>query len=285
VVLEGSSAGLANVGSERWHQAYLPDLGGLSDAAEVGDAFGYALAAGDFDGNGCDDLAIGVPFEDASSGSGGLFRDVGAVNVIYCTPGSGHTRVGNQLWHQDSADGDGAVGDTREAGDAFGLSLAAGDLNGDGCADLVVAVPYEDVSTFFDSVADAGAVNVFYGRSNDGLSLAGTQFWHQDSQSVTDTAENGDLFAMSLAIGDFNGDGNGDVAIGVPGEGITSGGAFREHAGAVTVLHGSSLNLTASDDGATAGTDESDQFWHQNSTDVADLNERHDHFGGGRIAP
>jgi hypothetical protein len=73
------------------------------------------------------------------------------------------------------------------------------------------------------------------------------------------------------------------VTVGVPGEGITSGGAFREHAGAVTVLHGSSQNLTASDDAATAGVDENDQFWHQNRTDVADTNERHDHFGGGRV--
>jgi hypothetical protein len=149
----------------------------------------------------------------------------------------------------------------------------------------VVGVHSEDVSTLFTTATDAGAVHAFYGRADDGLSLAGTQFWHQDSQSVTETADTGDLLAMSLAIGDFNGDTYADLAIGVPGEGITSNGAFLEHAGAVNVLHGSSMSLIASDDVATAGVDENDQLWHQNSGDVADTNERHDHFGGGRIAP
>jgi hypothetical protein len=53
----------------------------------------------------------------------------------------------------------------------------------------------------------------------------------------------------------------------------------------VSVLHGSSAGVTASDDGATAGIDENDQFWHQDSAGVADANERHDHFGGGRVLP
>ena len=79
------------------------------------------------------------------------------------------------------------------------------------------------------------------------------------------------------------GDTFADLAVGVPGEGISASGAFREHAGAVQVWHGSALRLTASDDGATA-VDEDDQFWHQDRTDVTDTNERHDHFGGGRVA-
>jgi hypothetical protein len=286
LTLRGSRAGLTDVGREKWNQP-TPTVVGLADAAEVGDAFGYALAVGDFDGNGCDDLAVGVPLEDDNSSPLAIFADVGAIHVIYGFPGTGGALSygGTQFWHQDSQDADGAVGDSRERGDAFGLTLAAGDLNRDGYADLVVGVPYEDVSTLFTNVADAGAFHVFYGRENDGLSLAGTEFWHQDSSSVIDTAETGDSFAMSLAIGDFNGDSHADVAIGVPGEGITSLGAFREHAGAVAVLHGSGEGLTASDDAATAGADENDQFWHQNSTDVADTNERHDHFGGGRVTP
>jgi FG-GAP repeat len=246
----------------------------------------YEPFVGDFDGNGCDDLAIGVPFEDDERNSLAVFVDVGAIHVLYGSPGSDLWLRGPQFWHQDSANADGAVGDARESGDVFGLSLAAGDLNADGYADLVVGVPFEDIPVFLaGSTPDAGAVNVFYGRANDGLSLAGTQFWHQDSQSVTDTAESGDQFSMSLAIGDFNGDSFADLAIGVPGEGITSNGAFRDHAGAVNVLHGSSASLTASDDAGTAGIDENDQLWHQNSADVADANETHDHFGGGRVVP
>jgi FG-GAP repeat len=281
LTLRGSSAGLTDAGREKWHQA-TPTLAGLADTAEVGDAFGYALAVGDFDGNGCDDLAIGVPLEDDNSRSLAVFWDVGAVHVIYGFPGGGAlSYAGAQFWHQDTQTGAGAMGDSREPGDAFGLTLAAGDLNGDGYADLVVGVPNED----FGSASNAGAINVLYGSGKGGLSLAETEFWHQDTAGVTDTAEGDDFFSRSLAIGDFNGDTYADLAIGVPGEGITSLGAFREHAGAVAVLHGSSRNLTASDDGATAGTNENDQFWHQNSTDVADTNERHDHFGGGGVVP
>lgn len=280
VVLEGSSTGLTDVGNEAWHQA-TPGLVGLTDTAQTGDGFGYSLAVGDFDGNGCDDLAIGVPFEDDEDRSLAIFPDVGAVHVLYGDP-NGELQYGtDQFWHQDSATPDGAISDSRESGDAFGLSLAAGDLDGDGYADLVVGVPYEDVSTFLSTIVDAGAIHVIRG-GDSGLSLIGTQFWHQDSQGVTDSGEAGDYFAMSLAIGDFNGDTNDDLAIGVPGEGISSAGAFREHAGAVAVLHGSSAGLTAVDDAATTGIDEDDGFWHQNRADVADTNEAHDHFGGGR---
>ena len=284
LVLEGSSAGLTDIGNEAWHQA-APNLVGLADTAEAGDGFGYALAVGDFNGDGCDDLAIGVPFEDDESLSVAVLVDEGAIHVLYGDP-DGELQYGDdQFWHQDSATVDGAVGDSREPGDTFGFSLAAGDLNGDGFADLTVGVPYEDLATFDGAVSNAGAIHVFYGRAADGLSLAGTQFWHQDSQSVTDTIEASDQFSMSLAVGDFNGDGSADVAVGVPGEGVTAGGAFREHAGAVNVLHGSIGGLRASDDAGTVGVDENDQFWHQDSANVADDNERHDHFGGGRITP
>jgi hypothetical protein len=75
------------------------------------------------------------------------------------------------------------------------------------------------------------------------------------------------------------------VAVGVPGEGVTAGGAFREHAGAVNVLHGAIAGLRASDDAGTVGIDEDDQFWHQDSANVADGNDVHDHFGGGRATP
>jgi hypothetical protein len=283
LVLEGSSAGLTDIGNEAWHQA-RPNLAGLPDTAEAGDGFGYALAVGDFNGDGCDDLAIGVPFEDYEFFTA-VFPDTGAIHVLYGDP-AGELQYGtDQIWDQDAATADGVVSDAREPGDAFGFSLAAGDLNGDGFADLTVGVPYEDLATFDRASTNAGAMHVFYGRANDGVALAGTQFWHQDSPSVTDTTESGDLFSMSLAVGDFNGDGSADVAVGVPGEGVTAGGAFREHAGAVNVLHGAIAGLRASDDAGTVGIDEDDQFWHQDSANVADGNDVHDHFGGGRATP
>src|SRR5687767_9170258 len=59
------------------HQILQSDLSGL---VEAGDAFGGSLAAGDFDGDGYDDLAIGVPTEDVGSAV-----DAGAMVVVYGT--------------------------------------------------------------------------------------------------------------------------------------------------------------------------------------------------------
>src|SRR5262245_37759027 len=77
---------------------------------------------GDFNGDGYDDAAIGVPGEDVNGAA-----DAGAVNVIYGSPNALNT-FHNQLWTQNNL---GAVDprtglvDTSEAGDKFGASLAA----------------------------------------------------------------------------------------------------------------------------------------------------------------
>ena len=65
---------------EKWSQ----NSEGILDIREVGDKFGDVLAVGDFDGNGTDDLAVGVPGEDANNPYvGSLVMDTGCVNVIY----------------------------------------------------------------------------------------------------------------------------------------------------------------------------------------------------------
>lgn len=58
-ILHGSASGLTASGSQQWHQ----NIAGFPDEAETLDIFGAALAVGDFDHNGQDDLAIGVPGE------------------------------------------------------------------------------------------------------------------------------------------------------------------------------------------------------------------------------
>ena len=126
---------------------------GVGGAAEAGDEFGSALAAGFFD-TGPSDLAIGAPFEDL-----GATTDAGAVNVVY---GSNTGLVGrNQTLTQNSP---GVVG-TAESGDLFGAALARGiflnNFNGDDFADLAIGAVGEDVGT----AADAGAVNVQYGSA------------------------------------------------------------------------------------------------------------------------
>lgn len=143
-------------------------------------------AYGDFNGDGRDDMAVGVPFENI-----GAISDAGAVNVLYGSAG-GIASTGNQFWNQDSS----GVEDTAEAFDNFGWAVAAGDFNNDGRDDLVAGIPSEDVNA--GPVNDAGAVQVFYGSAS-GLSASGDQFWHQDSSGVEDTAEPGDQFGSSAA--------------------------------------------------------------------------------------
>ena len=80
-VLHGSLSGLSNAGNQLWSQ----DSDAVTDEAEAWDRFGWSLAAGNFDGQGGDDLAIGVPHERTRriSAQGTQLDEMGAVVVLY----------------------------------------------------------------------------------------------------------------------------------------------------------------------------------------------------------
>lgn len=146
----------------------------------------------DFNGDGNDDLAVGVPDEDI--GYPLSISDAGAVQVLYGSPVglSATYQIDDQFWTQNSTDIENQV----ESGDVFGQALAIGDFNADGKDDLSVGVPYEDL----DSIGNTGGVEVIYGSSN-GLSATlvhADQFWTQDSTDIDDSAEAEDHFAVSL---------------------------------------------------------------------------------------
>ena len=192
-------------------------------ALEAGDQLGSAVATGDFNGDGFDDLATGAPSEDV-----GNIEDAGAVNVLYGANG-GLAFAGNQLWSQNTAGVDGVP----EAFDLFGAALAAGDFDGDGYDDLAIGVPYEDVGT----VGNAGAVNVLYGSAG-GLTATGNQIWTRDDFQTPGAAPD-DRFGATLTSGDYNGDGFGDLVIGAPYEDL----GLIEQAGKFYRLTGSSQGL------------------------------------------
>jgi hypothetical protein len=111
IALYGNSLnGLGAVYGEYWTQ----DTGGIDGLAEGGDGFGTSLAAGDFDGNTFDDLAIGVPFENI-----GPIADAGAIHVLYGDHGHlGLEASGSQLWWQE------LFGYVSVAGDGLGSALS-----------------------------------------------------------------------------------------------------------------------------------------------------------------
>lgn len=244
-VIYGTGAGGLDVaGNQYWNQ----DESGVAGTAEENDHFGSSLAAGDFDGDGYDDLAIGIPDEDI-----GTVVDAGGVQVMYGTA-SGLTALGDEIWDQ----GGGA-----ETGDQYGKAVAIGDFDNDGYDDLVVGIPNEDLG----SIVNTGAVEIYYGSATGLITRVSNDFWHQDRSGVADTADGGDLFGSSLTVGDFDGDDYADLAVGVPYEGV--GSPAVEDAGAVNVLYGSADGISSS------GSD----YWHQDSAGIGSITEESDRFG------
>lgn len=235
---------------------------GASDR-EIGDGFGEALAAGDFNGDGFVDLAIGIPYEDA-----GLVPDVGAVLVLYGSQ-EGLVVAGAPSPQRYRVGADGLFG-TPHADDRWASALAAGDFDHDGRDDLAVGCPRCDAFTFQLPV-DAGGVWILYGSAT-GLSTVGEDHFDQDSVDALDGApmlnscEEGDRFGRALAAGDFDGDLADDLAVGVPEEGIGAAGA----AGAVQVLYGQTgagLRVTRN------------QFWNESNVATTGAPEAGDGFG------
>ncbi len=221
-VLHGSASGLTAVGSQAWTQ----DTPGIPGNAEQGDQFGRSLAGGDFNADGFDDLAIGVPYKDQSG-----FNNAGRVIIIFGSA-SGLSAAGNALLHQDQVEVESSAGPYA----SFGFSLTASDFNGDGRTDLAVGVPGEHAG----SLVASGGVAVFYGADN-GLSTDNDQLWTQNSIGIPGLEQ--DMFGISLASGDFNGDGYADLFVGCP---FKDSGTLINY-GYVLILEGSASGITNDD--------------------------------------
>jgi hypothetical protein len=184
------------------------------DGANADDQAGVALAGGgDFNGDGFDDLAVGIPHADAGS-----FTDAGRVAVIY-----GGTNPPSSLT-LDSLNGtNGCVLLGEAAGGHAGLAVAfAGDVNGDGLDDLLAGAP--DFAS--GSTVNVGRAYLVFGRAvrpatNTLANLAGTNGCILAGEDSSDRAG-----AAVTGLGDFNGDGLRDVAVGAP----AAGGLFEGRA-------------------------------------------------------
>ncbi|MEH0821700.1 MULTISPECIES: VCBS repeat-containing protein [unclassified Micromonospora] len=206
---------------------YLPgNAPGMPVTPET-DGFGSVLASADFDNDGRDDLAVGFHRDHFSNAS-----FAGSVVVL---PGAadGLSVAGARLFYQDTP----GVPDVAEYGDSFGAALAAGDITGDGYADLVVAT---DSEGFSSNTPNRGSSITVLRGSSGGLTVDGAQYWTQRSRGIPGSDDPSAYFGTELAFADFDNDGRGDIAVASPQEDV----ANVDGAGAITILRGSAQGLT-----------------------------------------
>ena len=214
-VLLGSDNGLTALGQ----QVRTQDDGGIPGDADPDDHFGSSLASGDFDGDGVEDLAVGSPGEQVGGES-----EFGLVHLLPGVPGLGVSSVASAMLDRSQLAGLAA------SGDRFGAALAAGNFDGGSAAELVIAAPGAEVA----GADSAGVIYIVSGLVPATPVVVGT--FSQDG-AVPGAVESGDAFGETLAPGDFDGNGFADLAVGLPFEDV---GATLD-AGALNALYSQGL--------------------------------------------
>lgn len=187
----------------------------------AGMRLGAALAAGRFDSDAADELAISAPGMDVGG------QDEAGRVYIY-NYGEGLTFV----------EQGGTIQGAPEPFDHFGEALAVGDFDDDSFYDLAIGVPGENIEDPAPTVLDAGVVQVLFGSAS-GLDGTGDQYV---TQSVLGGVQANARFGKALAAGDFNEDDTFyDLAIGVPERDV----AGVANAGQIVIVRGSASGLVA----------------------------------------
>jgi hypothetical protein len=159
---------------------------------------------GDIDGDGGSDAVVGMPWQ--SDGAGAVdVRATGNPSVLL----TAHS-----------------VGGGTGEGDQFGAAIAVADLDGDGCADLVIGAPAEGQSAVSDGAGDnEGQVHIVFGGPG-GVDTSTSMTLPHDSSNL-------DHFGITLALV-ARGEGTGrvhDLYVGAPratvGGHILAGEVFR----------------------------------------------------------
>ncbi len=190
VGVPGYYGGQSNEGQAR---VYLGSASGLAstyvwsaESNQVDSRFGSAVSeAGDVNADGYCDVIVGARMYDYGE------IDEGLVMVYH---GTSYGLQSTAAWYKDG----------NQAGARFGSAVStAGDINGDGYADVIIGAPAYD-----NGENDEGKVWIYFG-SPDGLRFNAS--WTQEGNSTTAW-----FGAAVSGAGDVNGDGLTDVIIGAP---------------------------------------------------------------------
>ena len=184
----------------------IADRTGGGPFVGTGDDFGASVSSlGDLNGDGVTDLVVGSPGENAF---GELDR--GALFVLFMNP-DGTAQSSQKIGHETGG------GPTLPEGSPFGQSLSSlGDLDGDGVTDLAVGASADDTGG-----TNRGAVYVMF-MNPDGTAKSSQKIAHNTGGGPTFLADN-DFFGGSVSsLGDLDGDGVADLAVGAHGDDTSS---------------------------------------------------------------
>ncbi|PCH99135.1 MAG: hypothetical protein COB85_00675, partial [Bacteroidetes bacterium] len=210
-------------GTVKTHQKISSTQGGYTGGLNNGDNFGAGISAiNDLDGNGVDDILISSLYDD----DGGPNR--GAIRLLYLD------NSGNVIAHMKISNTQGNFNGVLDDSDAFSYNLTSlGDLDGDGFTDIAVGAFGDD-----DGGTDRGAVWILFLEDTCAAppppcpQVKSHQKISDISGNFTGTLVDSDIFGADIAnIGDLDGDGVDDLAVGAQYDG--DGGTWH---GAVWIL-------------------------------------------------